>query len=90
MLHCTDLDTAMRSSFHTDGVQSSERWLTKSCQARVEIIETQLAHQVKDVLGRAYNRTSFLKERRDLMNRWAKYLEGLKVGGKVIPLKREA
>jgi len=59
-------------------------------QARVEIIETQLAHQVKDVLGRAFNRTRFLKERRDLMNRWAKYLEGLKVGGKVIPLKREA
>lgn len=60
-------------------------------QERVDIVEAQLAHQVKDTLGRAYNRTQFLKERRELMNRWGKYLEGLKAGAtKVIPLKRQA
>lgn len=59
-------------------------------QERIDIIEAQLAHQVHDTLGRAYNRTSFLKERRELMNRWGKYLEGLKVGAKVLPLKRGA
>jgi hypothetical protein len=58
-------------------------------QARVDIIEAQLAHQVKDTLGRAYNRTSFLKERRELMNEWGKYLEGLKSGGKVVSLKHQ-
>jgi len=58
-------------------------------QQRIDIIEAQLAHQVKDTLGRAYNRTQFLKERRELMNRWGEYLDGLKVGGKVIPLKRK-
>lgn len=47
-------------------------------QERIDIIEAQLAHQVADTLGRAYNRTSFLKERRALMNRWAQYLEGLR------------
>ncbi|WP_303720830.1 integrase arm-type DNA-binding domain-containing protein [Malonomonas rubra] len=47
-------------------------------QERVDIIEAQLAHQVNDVLGRAYNRTSFLAERRELMNRWGKYLNWLK------------
>lgn len=50
-------------------------------QVRVDIIEAQLAHQVKDVLGRAYNRTSFLKERRLLMNQWASYLDELKATG---------
>jgi integrase len=55
-------------------------------QERIDIIEAQLAHQVKDALGRAYNRTSFLKERRDLMNRWGSYLDGLKKANKVIPL----
>ena len=55
-------------------------------QERIDIIEAQLAHQVKDALGRAYNRTSFLKERRDLMNRWGSYLDGLKKENKVIPL----
>jgi len=55
-------------------------------QERIDIIEAQLAHQVSDALGRAYNRTSFLKERRDLMNRWGSYLDSLKKAKKVIPL----
>lgn len=59
-------------------------------QERIDIIEAQLAHQVADALGRAYNRTSFLKERRELMNRWGKYLDGLKAGAKVLPLKLPA
>jgi len=59
-------------------------------QERLDIIEAQLAHQVADTLGRAYNRTSFLKERRELMNRWAAYLDGLKIGAKVIRLRGNA
>jgi integrase len=57
-------------------------------QERVDIIEAQLAHQVNDALGRAYNRTSFIKERRELMNRWGQYLEQLKTTKKVIQLAR--
>ncbi len=45
---------------------------------RPEIIEQQLAHQVRDPLGRAYNRTAYLDERRAMMQRWADYLDGLK------------
>jgi len=58
-------------------------------QERIDIIEAQLAHQVADTLGRAYNRTSFLKERRALMNKWANYLEQLKAGAKIIPFREE-
>ena len=47
-------------------------------QERVDLIEAQLAHQVRDALGRAYNRTSFLSERCNLMQRWADYLDELK------------
>lgn len=46
---------------------------------RVEWIEHQLAHAVKDANGRAYNRTSYLKQRRDMMQRWADYLDNLKL-----------
>ena len=46
---------------------------------RVDLIEHQLAHQVKDVNGRAYNRTAHLAARREMMQRWADYLSGLKV-----------
>lgn len=42
------------------------------------IIEAQLAHSVADSLGRAYNRTEFLKQRRDMLQAWATYLENLR------------
>lgn len=45
---------------------------------RVDLIEHQLAHQVKDVNGRAYNRTAHLPARREMMQRWASYLDSLK------------
>jgi integrase len=42
------------------------------------VIEHQLAHQVPDALGTAYNRTKFLKERVLMMQKWADYLDKLK------------
>ncbi|MCX2979754.1 DUF4102 domain-containing protein [Halieaceae bacterium IMCC14734] len=45
---------------------------------RVDYIEHQLAHAVRDANGRAYNRTSHLKERRVMMQGWADYLDLLK------------
>lgn len=55
-----------------------------------EVIEHQLAHAVPDMLGAAYNRTKFIRERRAMMQAWADYLDALKVGGNVIPLTRTA
>lgn len=51
-----------------------------------EVIEHQLAHRVPDSLGAAYNRTKFLKERKEMMQRWADYLDRLKAGAEVIQL----
>ena len=53
-----------------------------------DAIEAQLAHAVPDRLGRAYNRTQHILERRKMMQGWADYLDELKAGAKVIPLKR--
>ena len=47
---------------------------------RVDLIEHQLGHAVKDPNGRAYNRTSYLGERVAMMQRWADYLDELKSG----------
>lgn len=52
-----------------------------------EVIEHQLAHRVSDSLGAAYNRTKFLKQRRQMMQRWADYLDEIKSGAKIIPFK---
>ena len=45
---------------------------------RVDLIEHQLAHAVRDPLGRSYNRTSHLPERKVMMQGWADYLDTLK------------
>lgn len=47
---------------------------------RPDFIEHQQAHAVRDTLGRAYNRTSHLPERKKMMQTWADYLDGLKAG----------
>lgn len=57
---------------------------------RPDIIEHQLAHAVRDANGRAYNRTSFLEDRRRMMQQWSDYLDGLKAGARVIPLTKAA
>jgi integrase len=50
---------------------------------RVDLIEHQLAHAVKDPNGRAYNRTAHLPARRLMMQRWADYLDAIKQGSHV-------
>jgi len=42
---------------------------------RPDLIEHQLGHVVKDVNGRAYNRTTHLPARREMMQLWADYLD---------------
>jgi integrase len=64
--------------------------LDEVLQFRADFIEHQLAHAVRDPNGRAYNRTSYLAERRKMMQTWADYLDGLKTGAKVIPLRKKA
>lgn len=39
------------------------------------VIEAQLAHSVRDANGRAYNRTQYIKQRADMMQRWVNYLD---------------
>lgn len=57
---------------------------------RVDLIEHQLAHAVKDANGRAYNRTAHLPARRDMMQRWCDYLDKLRKGADVVPIRNVA
>jgi integrase len=60
---------------------------------RVDFIEQQLSHAVKDANGRAYNRTTHLKQRHKMMQSWADYLDELRRlaanDSNVVPLHRE-
>lgn len=42
---------------------------------------------MKDANGRAYNRTDHLPERRKMMQRWADYLDKLRTGADLVPLR---
>ena len=47
---------------------------------RPDLIEKQLAHVEKDRVRSAYNRAEYLQERREMMQRWADYLDMVKRG----------
>ncbi len=90
------LNASLRRIGYTSEEMTSHGWravfrtLTdEQLGIRVDYVEHQLAHQVKDPLGRAYNRTKHLKQRRELMQTWADYLDRLAadIKGKVIPIR---
>jgi len=64
--------------------------LDEVLHCRPEYIEHQLAHAVRDPLGRAYNRTTFLDERREMMQKWADFLDIIKDGAKVVSFRSMA
>ncbi len=51
---------------------------------RPDVIERQLAHTERNKTRAAYNRASYLQERREMMQHWADYLDGLLAGGNVV------
>ena len=53
-----------------------------------DLIELQLAHAERDEVRGAYNRAQRLVDRRKMMQAWADYLDGLRAGANVVPLKR--
>ncbi len=55
-----------------------------------DIIERQLAHAERNSIKAAYNHAQHIPERRKMMQAWADYLDGLKAGATVIPLRKNA
>ena len=79
--------TALRTMGYTNeqitphGLRAMARTLLDEVLGyRVDWIEHQLAHAVKDPNGRAYNRTAHLEGRREMMQGWADYLDKVKNG----------
>ncbi len=56
-------------------------------EERADLLEHQLHHAVKDANGTAYNRTAHLPARNAMMQRWADYLDMIRIGADVIPLR---
>ena len=54
--------------------------LVEHLDCPAEWVEMQLGHAVKTANGRAYDRTTFLEQRKDMLQRWADYLDRLRDG----------
>ena len=79
------INSALRAMGYAQGVHSAHGFramartiMDEVLDERVDLIEHQLAHAVKDTNGRAYNRTTHLPARREMMQRWADYLDKLR------------
>jgi integrase len=53
-----------------------------------DAIEKQLAHTEKNKVRAAYNRAQYLPERKKMMQAWSDYLDALRAGARVIPLRQ--
>jgi len=88
------LNAALRRLGYTTEQMTSHGWravartmLDERLGFAPHLIEHQLAHAVRDPLGRAYNRTSHLPERRKMMQAWADYPDTLRTGSNVVAIK---
>jgi len=53
-----------------------------------DVIERQLAHVEGNKVKGAYNHAEYLPDRTKMMQAWADYLDGLRTGADVVPIKR--
>ena len=54
-----------------------------------DMIERQLSHMERNAVKAAYNHAQYLPERRKMMQAWADYLDSLKNGADVIPIRKQ-
>jgi integrase len=90
-------DNALRSALYALGFGEEQKPHAFRALARTLLvdelgldplmIEANLAHGARDRLGRSYNRTQYLKQRFEMVQQWADYLDKLAAGAEVIQFK---
>jgi integrase len=88
------LRTALRRMGYTNdemtphGFRAMARTImVEKLNVQPDVIEAQLAHGKSGPLGMAYDRAEFVEQRRQMMAAWADYLDRLREGADVIPLR---
>lgn len=83
-------DSGLRGKQTPHGLRASLRTMARErLGVSVDVLEAQLAHAKRGEVQAAYDRTSFNDERRKMIQVWADYLDELREGGSVVPLKRK-
>lgn len=91
-------DNGIRSALYTLGFGDEQKPHAFRATARTLLvdelgldplmIEANLAHGARDRLGRSYNRTQYRKQRFEMVQQWADYLDRLAASGDVVEFKR--
>lgn len=63
--------------FSGHGFRSTASTLLHEMGWRSEVIERQLAHAERDKVKAAYNHAEYMPERREMMQAWADWVDGL-------------
>lgn len=79
-----------KGKFSPHGIRATASTQLNEQGWRPDVIERQLAHMERDRIRAAYNQADYLEERRKMMQAWADFLDGLRNGGNVVPLRRTA
>lgn len=77
-----------KHSMTAHGFRSMASTLLNEQQWHKDPIERQLAHGERDKVRGSYNFAEHLPERRRMMQAWSDYLDSLRPGAHVVPLKR--
>lgn len=72
------------------GFRSTFSTLAREHGWQHHLIEASLAHLQGNSVSQAYDRAQYIAERRTLLEWWAGYLEGLKTGARVTPIRKRA
>lgn len=95
-LHRDALSNALRKmgfqgKHATHGFRGMFRTMARErLNVAADVLEAQLAHAKKDEIQKAYDRTAFVDERKDVMQAWADYIDQLRAADKkVTPIKRD-
>ena len=66
---------------------SARTMLVDELNIDYQVIEANLAHTVKDANGTSYNRTKYIKQRFEMIQKWADFLDEISTSGKVLNFK---
>lgn len=78
------------SHFSPHGFRRTASTMLNELNWRPDLIERQLAHRERNKVRAAYNKATFLPERKKMMQAWADHVEVILADSNVVPMKARA
>jgi len=88
----TMLYAIYRMGYHSratgHGFRATASTILNEQEWKPDVIERQLAHAERNKVRAAYHRSEYLDDRRKMMQAWADYLDAVKSGADVVPIRK--